>query len=333
MTSFLIQRLVQIVPTLLGASLVIFFFMRVAPGDPATLFLDPGASPEARAAWRAEFGLDEPLAKQYLDFVVNAVQGDLGRSFRSGAEVTHDIVAALPGTIELTAFALFVSVVIGITLGVLAAVYRNTIVDFASMLIAIVGVSMPVFWLGLLLLMYFSVELRWLPVSGRINPRIIFDANSGFLFAEALLQGNLPAAKSAIRHLLLPGFTLGLAGAALIARMTRASVLEVLGRDYVRTAKSKGMRSGRVIVRHALRNALVPIVTTVGTQFGYLLSGAVLTETVFNWPGLGTLLVNAVFMRDYPVVQGVVLYITVMFVFVNLIVDVIYTFLDPRIRY
>lgn len=333
MTGFIFNRLLQAIPTLIGISLVIFLLMRIAPGDPSAMILDPMASEAAREAFKAEHGLDRPLLDQYVRFFANALQGNWGQSYRSGSTVTSEILAALPGTIELTLFAFVVAIVVGIGLGVLAALHRNSLADYASVGLAVIGVSMPVFWLGLLLIMLFSVELRWLPVSGRMNPRLLFESPTGFMFFDALRQGDFRAFRDAFVHLLLPGLTLGLSGSALIARMTRTTLLEVLNEDYVRTALGKGLSKSQVVWRHALRTALIPIVTVVGTQAGSMLSGAVLTETVFSWPGIGTLMVNSVFIRDLPVVQGVVLVMGVIFVLVNLATDVVYSVIDPRIRY
>ena len=327
------RRLLQAIPTVLGISVIIFVLMRIIPGDPASIILDPQATPEERQAFRREYGLDRPILEQYFIFLKEALQGNLGRSFRTGAMVTEDILNAAPGTIELTLAATFVSVTLGVTTGTLAAVYKNSLVDYVSMVIAIMGMTMPVFWLGLLLIMLFAVTLRWLPVAGRIDVRMLFTSTSNFMVLEAIVQGDWQALKSVLRHLVLPAFTLGFSGAAVIARMTRTAMLEVMMEDYITTARGKGLQERMVILRHGLKNALIPVITVIGTQIGYLLGGAVLTETVFSWPGLGTLLVMGIFARDYPIVQGVVLLVCVTFVFVNLIVDISYALIDPRIRY
>jgi len=333
MTTYILRRLLQAIPTIVGISIIIFVLMRIVPGDPASLILDPQTPPEAREAFRKAYGLDRPIYEQYWIFLKNALQGDLGRSFRSGTSVTSEVLAAAPGTIELTLAATIISVMLGIVTGILAAVYKNSLVDYVSMIAATTGMSMPVYWLGLLLIMLFAVKLRLLPVAGRIESRLFFTPESGFMILDTLRQADWTAFQSVLSHLVLPSVTLGFAGSALIARMTRTAMLEVMMEDFITTAKGKGLRHSVVIMRHALKNALIPVITVVGTQVGYLLGGAVLTETVFNWSGLGSLLVSAIFSRDYPIVQGTVLLISVTFVMVNLLVDTTYAIVDPRIRY
>ena len=333
MTTYILRRLLQAIPTVLGISIMIFVLMRIVPGDPASIILDPKTPPEAREAFRRAYGLDRPIYVQYWIFFKNAVQGDLGRSFRSGTSVTSEVLAAAPGTIELTLTATIISVILGVVAGIFAAVDKNSAVDYTSMVTATIGMSMPVYWLGLLLIMLFAVKLRLLPVAGRIDSRLYFTPESGFLILDALRQADWTAFRSVLGHLVLPSVTLGFAGSALIARMTRTAMLEVMMEDFITTAKGKGLQHSVVVMRHALKNALLPVITVVGTQVGYLLGGAVLTETVFNWPGLGSLLVSAIFSRDYPIVQGTVLFICVTFVVVNLLVDTTYAIVDPRVRY
>jgi ABC-type dipeptide/oligopeptide/nickel transport system permease component len=308
MARFLAQRLTLLVPVLLGVSLVAFILLHLTPGDPARVLLGElgqGASQEEITRLRQALGLDAPLVVQYGRFVWRAAQGDLGRSLRTGAPVLDEVLARAPFTLALTAVSLAVAIAVGLPAGVLSAAYRGSALDHGAMLLALFGVSLPVFWLGLLLMLVFALALGWLPASGF----------------------------GTWQHLVLPSVTLGLASSALIARMTRSSLLEVLGADYVRTAHAKGLAARVVLLRHALRNALIPVVTVIGLQLGGLLGGAVLTETVFAWPGMGRLAVNAIYSRDIPLVQGTILFTAVAFVVINLAVDALYALLDPRVRY
>jgi peptide/nickel transport system permease protein len=298
------RRLLLLVPTVLGVLTLVFFLVHLIPGDPVELMLGETASRADLAQLRADLGLDRPIGEQYARFMGGLVRGDLGRSFFYRKPVLAVIGGALPATALLAAAAMAVAILIAVPLGVLAAVRRDSAVDRLAMLGSLVGVSMPNFWLGPLLIIHFSFRLGWLPVSGREGPA----------------------------SLVLPAATLGFALAAILARMTRASMLDVLGEDYLRTARAKGVRERAVIYRHALRNALLPVVTIVGLQFGVLLSGAVVTENVFAWPGVGTLLIQAITARDYPLVQGCVLVISLGYVAVNFLTDALYTVIDPRVR-
>ncbi|MBE3599709.1 MAG: ABC transporter permease [Limnochordaceae bacterium] len=307
---YLARRLLLLVPVILGITLVVFVLMNVVPGDPLYSLIDErsaGLDPAVAEAIRRQWGLDRPLYVQYVRFLANAIQGDLGRSFVSRQRVTEAVVERLGATLRLGLAALVVAVGVGLPAGIVAATRRGSAVDAASMVGAMAGVSMPVFWLGLLLMYLLAVSHRWLPPSG---------------------YGG-----GALRYLVLPALTLGLPVAAVVARIARSAMLEVLRREYVVTARAKGLPEGAVLVRHGLRNALIPIVTIVGVQAGGLLSGAVVTETIFNWPGVGRLLIDAIGRRDMPVVQGAVIFIAVLFALVNLIVDVTYAFIDPRVRY
>lgn len=304
------RRLLFMVPVLIGISLIIFTLMNVVPGDPLYSLIDErsaGLDPAVAQLLRRQWGLDEPLHVQYVKFLMNAVQGDLGRSFVSRQLVTEAVGERLGATFRLGAGGLFVAVALGLPAGLVAAIRRGSVADTFSMVVAMAGVSVPVFWLGLLLMYGFAVKWQLLPPSGY----------GGGQF----------------RYLLLPSLTLGLPVAAVIARISRSAMLEVLGEDYVTTARAKGLGERVVILRHALRNALIPIVTIVGVQAGHLLSGAVVTETVFNWPGVGRLFIDSIGRRDMPLVQGSVIFIAALFALVNLIVDVTYAFIDPRIRY
>jgi len=302
---YTLRRILISIPTLIGVLIIVFMMVRLAPGDPAVLLAGEFATPEVIERARERFGLDRSYPEQFVRFVGGLVQGDLGRSTRTNRLVTTDLATFFPNTLELALAAIVVALVVGVPAGVISALRPNGPLDFGVTFIALLGVSMPVFWFGLLAILFFSVQLGWFPVAGR----------------------------GTWQHLVLPAITLGLSSTAIIARMTRSSMLEVLNLDFVRTARAKGLPDRSVVLKHALRNALVPVVTVVGLQFGALLAGAVITETVFTWPGIGRLLVDSIRARDYPVVQGSVLLIAVSFVLVNLVVDLIYGFIDPRIRY
>jgi ABC-type dipeptide/oligopeptide/nickel transport system permease component len=301
---YVVHRVVLAVPVLLGVATLVFSLIHLVPGDPATAMLGDGASPKDIAELRTSLGLDQPLLQQYVTFLRHAVTGDLGVSFRTGQPVTTMIAERVPATAELAIAAMLVAIAIAIPLGVVAAVWRGTPVDYGAMTFALAGVSVPNFWLGPLLAIVFAVELGWLPVSGR----------------------------GTLGHLVLPAFSLGLALAAILARMTRASLLDELGELYVRAARARGVSRAASISRHALRNSMVPLLTIVALQFGAVLTGAVITETIFAWPGIGRLLIQSIGFRDYPMVQGCILLIAVTYVTVNLVTDVLYGVLDPRIR-
>ena len=333
MASYLLRRLLLTIPILLGVSLLVFFMLHAAGGDPAQVMLGSRADPASLAALRRELGLDRPLWVQYLDFVAGAVRGDFGRSYRSNTPVVDEIAARFPATIELAVAAMGVAVVAGTIVGTAAAVRRHTVLDYLGSAGVLLGVSIPTFWLGIILIIVFGLWLRWLPISGRVDSRLGADPSVPFLTLTSLLQGNWAVTADAFRHLILPALTLSAWPAAIVARMTRASLLESLGQDYARTARGKGLPERLIVVRHAARNALLPVLTVVGLEFGTLLGGAVVTETIFSWPGLGQLTVTAIGARDYQVVQGVVLLLAAIFVVLNLLVDVLYAVLDPRIRY
>jgi len=290
--------------TVLGVSIGVFLMIHLVPGDPVLVMLSEFASPADQEALREALGLNRPLYIQYGHFLFNALRGDLGRSVRSNRTVVSEIAWRLPNTIRLATASMLLAVVIGGGAGVVSAVRHNTALDHSAMVLVLAGLSMPSFWLGLMLMIVFAVRLEWLPVAGY----------EGW------------------RHLVLPGITLAAAPAAMLARLTRSSMLEVLNQDFVRTARAKGLHEATVIMKHALKNSLIPVVTVLGLQFGYLLGGAVITETVFAWPGIGRLVIDAILARDFPVVQGTVLVIALGFVLVNLAVDLLYAYLDPRIR-
>ena len=306
MSSYVRTRLTLAIPVLLGVSVAVFAMLRLLPGDPAQIMLaESGASAERVAALRQQLGLDDPLPVQYWRFLTGALRGDLGRSIQSNRPVAQEIAGQLPSTIELTLAAMAIAIGIGIPLGLLAATHHNGALDYGAMALALGGVSMPSFWLGVLLILFFSLRLGWLPATG---------------------QGGL-------ERLVLPAFTLGFGAAAIIARLVRSSLLEVLRHEYVTTARAKGLGPRVVLLRHALKNALVPVVTIVGLQFGALLAGTVVIETVFSRPGIGRMVVNAILVKDFPVAQGAILIIATTYVLANLLVDLAYAWLDPRVHY
>lgn len=333
MIKYIIKRLLMLIPVLIGVSLIVFVLLRVAASDPAPVVLGQHATAESMEEWREANGLNDSIVKQYFDFITGAVQGDFGESYYTKTPVIDEIGSRFPATIEIAIFAIIVASVFGILVGVIAAVKKNSIIDNASMVLSLVGVSIPIFWLGILLIILFTKVLGWLPASGRIDVTFSVNNVTGLYLIDTLISGDFEAFKNALWHLILPGMTLALYTLAIISRMTRSSMLDTLGQDYIRTARSKGLSEGKVIIRHGLRNALMPIVTVIGLQFGSLLGGAVLTETVFAWPGIGSYTVECINKSDFPVIQAVVLIIATIFVVMNLIVDIIYAFLDPRIKY
>ena len=356
MTQFLLRRLFLILPVLVGVLVVTFTITRLVPGDPCFVMLGEHATEETCKEFRARFGLDKSIPEQFVRYAINVAKGDLGNSLKDRRPIATIISERLPMTIELTIFAMLFSSTVGIILGVISALNRNSFIDTLTMLGANVGVSMPVFWLGLLLAYVFALMLKGtpfqLPPSGRLSAGIsmvplaktwgIQNASGlqafllGLLSNSAILNGlltsNYKLVFDAIRHLILPSLAVGTISLAVVARMTRSALLEVLGQDYIRTARAKGLRHGLVVRKHALRNALIPIVTIIGIQTGGLLSGAVLTETIFSLPGVGSRMVEGILNRDYPVVQGFSVVIALIFVFTNLIVDLSYAYLDPRVR-
>ena len=323
----------MLIPVLLGVSLVVFLIMRVFSPDPAPVVLGEHASKQAMQAWRDAHGLNEPIWLQFVDFLKNAVTGNFGTSYYTNQPVSSEIMSRFPATVELAICAIIFASVFGVLLGVVAAVHKNTFADYASTLVALAGISMPIFWLGILLILLFTGTLHWLPSTGRIDPMLQPVGGSGLYLWDTLTSGDFEAFGNAVQHLLMPTLALSLYSMAIITRMTRSSMLDTLNQDYIRTARAKGITRKRVIRHHALRNAMIPITTVIGLQFGSLLGGAVLTETVFAWPGIGSYTVQCIQKSDFPVVQAVVLIIATIYVVINLIVDLIYAFLDPRIKY
>ncbi len=333
MHGYILRRLLLVIPTLGGISFGVFLMIYLVPGDPAQVMLGERANAETLAALRSEMGLDQPFRVQVYRFFCDLLHGELGRSLRTHELITVEIFQRFPATIELTLAAMVFAIVGGIGLGSIAAVRRGGGLDYASMALATAGISMPVFWLALLLILVFAVQLPLFPISGRVSSALYVKPVTHFYLLDALIAGNVRAAGDMLWHLVLPAITLGTIPLAVIARMTRSSLLEVLGEDYIRTAWAKGLPHRLVIFRHAMRNALIPTLTVIALEVGYLLGGAIITETVFSWPGIGRWLFLAVLGRDFRAVQGGVLLLATVFIFINLIADVLYAWLDPRIRY
>ena len=335
MGRYIIRRLLNLIPVLLGITLLVFAFLHLIPGDPAQVMAGQRANPETVAALREQLGLNKPLPLQYLLFLGNLVRFNLGYSIISGASIIQEIAARWPATFELSVAAMLIALILGIPAGVLAAVRKNSPIDNLTMTASLIGVSMPVFWLGLLLIYLFAVNLQWLPPGLRLSQdaALNFKPITGFYVLDSLLQLNLKVLKDVLAHLLLPALTLSTISLAIVARITRSAMLEVLSQDYIRTARAKGVLERGVIFKHALKNALLPVVTIIGLQFGGLLAGAILTETIFSWPGIGAWIYDGILNRDYPVVQGGIVFVAVAFVLINLLVDISYALLDPRIQY
>ena len=329
----LIERLLQLIPVLLGAALVVFLMTTLTPGDPVEIMLgNEEHTPEQEARLRADMGLDLPLGERFLRFITNAATGNFGLSFFHRRPVMDVILERLPATIELALASILVALAIAIPCGVLAALYRGSVIDRLVTTISVAGVAIPNFWLGILMIMWISVDLGLLPVSGRVSTDLDIPMVTGFLLIDSVLTGSLEAVLDVLSHLVLPALTLGTALSALLMRVTRASMIEVLQQDYVAFARAKGLSPRRVLLRHALRNALVPVVTVTAIDIGSLLSGSIVVESVFAWPGVARVLVEGVFARNYPLVQAGVLTFAVIYIVVNFLADVLYTILNPRIR-
>jgi len=330
---YLGRRIALLVPTLLGVSVLAFSLIHLVPGDPAAVMLGERANARAVAELRHEMGLDRPLPVQYWIFLTSALEGDLGRSIKTREKVSVEIAHRFPATFELALAAMLIAVGLGVPLGVLAARRRGGWLDAMVMTGSLVGVSLPIFWLGLLLLLWLSVGMGWFPLEGRADAALAVPAVTGLLTVDTLLAGRLDSFVDALKHLVLPALALGTIPLSVISRITRSSVLEVLRLDFVRTAWAKGLAERVVLAKHVLKNAFIPVLTVIGLQFGYLLGGAIITETIFAWPGLGRWLLLSVQARDFRAVQGGVMLVALVFVIVNLTVDALYAVLDPRIRY
>lgn len=334
MLRFILTRVSLVIPTFLGVTLLTFLLIRLVPGDPIEVRVgERGIPPERLEQLRRELGLDQPLWHQFLDYIGGVLSGDLGLSLVTRNPVLDEFLTLFPATLELAALAMLFATLVGLPAGIVAAVKRGSIFDHGVMGLSLTGYSMPIFWWGLLLILFFSVGLGWTPVSGRLDLLYYVEPVTGFMLIDTLVAGEYGAFWSALRHLILPMVVLGTVPLAVVARMTRSAMLEVLGEDYIRTAKAKGLAGRRVIGLHALRNALIPVVTVIGLQVGTLLGGAILTETIFSWPGVGKWLIESINRRDYPALQGGVLLIASTVMAVNLLVDLLYGVLNPRIRH
>ncbi|MFC5607157.1 ABC transporter permease subunit [Variovorax soli] len=333
MLRFFLTRASLLVPTFIGMTLLAFFLIRLVPGDPIeTLAGERGIDPERHAQLLKEYGLDKPLFVQYGIYIGRVLHGDLGKSVITQEPVIREFLALFPATVELALCAIVFALIVGIPAGIVAAVRRNSLFDHGVMATSLTGYSMPIFWWGLLLILFFSVQLGWTPVSGRIAVQYYVEPVTGFLLVDSLLSDDTGAFWSALQHLILPAIVLGTNPLAVVARMTRSAMLEVLGEDYIRTARAKGLSKMRVVGLHALRNAMIPVVTVIGLQVGQLFTGAILTETIFSWPGVGKWLIEAIGRRDYPVLQGGMLLLGVIVMLVNVSVDLAYGVINPRIR-
>lgn len=326
------RRLIGAIPVLLGVSFIVFFLMHLAPGDPVNLLLGDAATQADIEKTRREWGLDQSLAVQYWEFLSHGVKGDFGMSLRYGEPVSSLVFERLPATLELAFASLFVAILISLPIGVYSAIKHNSFWDHSGMTVALIGISLPNFWLGIMLIFFFGGQLNLLPVAGRIEYGIEIQPITRLHLVDSLLTGNFAAFWSAFQHMLMPAITLGTSLAAIVTRVARSSVLEVIRQDYITTARAKGLSEWSVVWKHTLRNALITIVTILGLQLGALLSGSVITETVFSWPGIGSLLIQAISTRDYKLVQGVVFFFAIMYFLINLLVDLLYTAIDPRIK-
>ncbi len=334
MIQFFLRRFSHIFPAFIGVTLLTFSLIHLIPGDPVELRAgERGIDPVRHAAIKAEMGLDKPLYIQYFKYIGGVMKGDLGKSFVTQKPIMEEFLTLFPATLELSFCGMLFAILFGLPAGVIAGVKRGTVFDHTVMGVSLTGYSMPIFWLGLLMILLFSVQLGWTPVSGRISALFWVEADTGFMLIDAFRSDEAGAFKSALSHLILPSMCLGTIPLAVIARMTRSSMLEVLNEDYVRTAKAKGLSPKRVIMVHALRNALIPVITVIGLQTGVLLAGTILTETIFAWPGIGKWILESIGRRDYPAIQGGILIIATLIIFVNLGVDLLYGIINPRIRY
>ncbi|MEL3973987.1 ABC transporter permease [Rossellomorea oryzaecorticis] len=333
MFQYTIRRLLQLIPVLLGMTLIVFFIIRAIPGDPAQVILGQQATKEAIEALRGQLGLDNPWYVQYFSYLGGLLTGDLGESLRTKVEVSQEIWPYLAATFELAVVAIIIAVVIGVNAGIISAWFQNSWFDYTAMILALVGVSLPIFWLGLMEQWIFGIQLDWLPTTGRENIRNPIDSITNLYIIDTIIQGRFDQLGEVLKHLILPGIALATIPMAIIARMTRSSMLEVMRSDYIRTARAKGLKMFWVVYKHSLKNAIIPVLTVIGLQMGLLLGGAILTETIFGWPGIGRYIYEAIGYRDYPVIQSGILVVATIFVTINLIVDLLYAAVDPRIKY
>ncbi len=333
MLSYTIRRLLSVIPVLIGMTIIVFAIVRAIPGDPAQVILGQRATADAIASLTKELGLDRPWYIQYFDYIKQLFSGDLGTSLRTKTPIMEEVWPYIAATLELTFVAMLLAVFIGVNAGIISAWFSNSWFDYLAMVLALIGVSMPIFWLGLMEQWAFSIQLGWLPTSGRENIRDPIDSITNLYLIDTLIQGNFNQFITAVKHLILPSVALATIPMAIIARMTRSTMLEVMKSDFIRTARAKGVSMFWVVYKHSLKNAFIPVLTVIGLQTGLLLGGAILTETIFAWPGIGRYLYDAINYRDYPVIQSGILLIATAFVFINLIVDLLYALVDPRIKY
>ncbi len=326
------RRFLGAIPVILGISFLVFLLMHIAPGDPVSLLLGESATPEEIERTRHEWGLDEPILVQYWEFLLHAARGDFGISLKFGEPVTRIVFERLPATVELATASLLVAILISIPIGVYSAVKHDTMIDHAGMALALIGVSLPNFWLGIMMIYFLGGQLNLFPVAGRLDYGIEIEPITRLYLVDSLLTGNLAGFWSALRHLFMPAVTLGTSLAAIVTRITRSSVLEVMRQDYITTARAKGLSERAVIWRHTVRNAMITIITILGLQLGALLNGSVITETVFSYPGIGDLLIQAISLRDYRLAQGLIFFFAILYCGVNLLVDLLYMLVDPRIK-
>lgn len=333
MLRFALRRISLVIPTFVGVTFLSFLLIHLVPGDPIEVMAgEHGIPPALHAQLMRQYGFDQPLWKQYIRYDERVLQGRLGTSLVTHDSVWTEFISLFPATIELSVCAIIFAIVVGMPLGVLASVWRGSFLDYGLISVSVLGASMPIFWFGLMAILIFSVALGWTPVSGQVGDQFYVPQVTGFMLIDSLFSGDPGSFGSAITHLILPSIVLGTIPLAIIARMARSSMLEVMGEDYMRTARAKGLSTMRIVIVHGLRNALIPVVTVIGLQVGTLLSGAILTETIFSWPGVGHWLVNSVYQRDYPTLQGGVLLVAVVVMAVNLAVDLTYGLINPRIR-
>ncbi|MCA1032649.1 ABC transporter permease [Bacillus timonensis] len=333
MFSYTMRRIFMLVPVLFGMTVVVFSIIRAIPGNPAQIILGQRATEEAIAQLTKKLGLDQPWYIQYFEYVKGLLTGDLGESIRTSAPISEEIWPFLAATLELSLVAMIIAIIIGVNAGIISAWFQNSWFDYIAMVVALIGVSMPIFWLGLMEQWAFSIKLGWLPTTGRENIRNPVEAITHLYLLDTLIQGRMDQFQEVLKHLILPSLALATIPMAIIARITRSSMLEVMRSDFIRTARAKGLRMFWVVYKHSLKNAVIPVLTIIGLQTGLLLGGAILTETIFGWPGIGRYIYDAISYRDYPVIQSGILIVATFFVFINLIVDLLYAFVDPRIKY
>ncbi|MFT4416701.1 ABC transporter permease [Fredinandcohnia humi] len=333
MFAYTMRRLLMVIPVLIGMTLIVFSILRAIPGDPARQILGQRATKESIAELTTKLGLDQPWYTQYIEYMKGLLTGNLGESLRTKAPISEEIWPFLAATIELALVAMIIAILIGVNAGIISAWFQNSWFDYTAMVIALIGVSMPIFWLGLMEQWAFSIQLGWLPTTGRENIRNPVDAITNLYLLDTLINGRMDQFVEVLKHLILPSIALATIPMAIIARITRSSMLEVMRSDFVRTARAKGVKMFWVVYKHSLKNAVIPVLTVIGLQTGLLLGGAILTETIFGWPGIGRYIFDAIGFRDYPVVQSGILVVATFFVFINLIIDLLYAFIDPRIKY